>query len=76
MKQTTRYLKRSLAVACGVLLAGSVAAQDEPELLVQVGRERIYEGESVQYQVVLQNVQDPKPPKLVGFDDFEVRSLG
>jgi len=52
------------------------AAAQEPEILVEVGADRIYEGQSVTYQVTLNHVEDPSPPELKGFDDFEVTSLG
>jgi len=52
------------------------AADDEPELLVELGGERIYEGESVQYEVTLNHVENPQPPKLQGFDEFQVEFQG
>ncbi len=58
------------------LASAARAAEREPELLVELGRERIYEGESVQYEVVLNHVENPQPPKLEGFDDFRVEFLG
>ncbi len=61
------YLLAGLVLS---LAAGARAAEDEPELLVELARERIYEGESVQYEVILNHVQNPQPPKLEGFEEF------
>lgn len=57
-------------------LAAPAPAADEPEVLVELARPRIYEGETVQYRVTLNHVQNPQAPKLEGFADFEVKSLG
>ena len=56
-------------------------AQNEPEVIVDVTRkdrrvERIYEGQSVDYQVTLNHVQNPSKPELRGFDDFDVEFVG
>jgi len=59
-----------------LLTPPTLAAQDEPELLVELSRQRIYEGESVEYQVILNHVPSPQPPRLDGFDDFQVQALG
>ena len=61
-----------------VLLAAAraLAAQDQPEVLVELDRNRIYEGESVHYRVILNHVQNPAPPKLADFDDFDVSPRG
>jgi hypothetical protein len=57
------------------------AASEEPEILVQVTLndrpvEQVYEGQSVTYSVTLNHVENPSPPELNGFDDFDVESLG
>ncbi|MBN2578062.1 MAG: BatD family protein [Pirellulales bacterium] len=66
----------SLLITCSSGGAAS-AAGDQPELLVEVDRTEIYEGESVLYRVTLNHVEHPSPPKLEGFDrDFTVTSLG
>jgi hypothetical protein len=72
---TTRRVCLLIALTLS-LAAGVQAGEDEPELLVELGRERIYEGESVQYEVTLNRVQDPQPPKLEGFDEFQIEFLG
>ncbi|NQT16280.1 MAG: BatD family protein [Planctomycetes bacterium] len=52
------------------------AASEEPEILVQVTLndrpvEQVYEGQSVAYTVTLNHVENPSPPELNGFDDFD-----
>ena len=61
-----------------VLLAGSApAAEHEPEVLAELARQRIYEGETVEYQVILNHVASPQPPQLDGLDEnFQIESLG
>jgi hypothetical protein len=58
-----------------VVLATSVRAQD-PQVIVQVDRQEIYEGESILYRVTLNHFDKPTPPALKGFDDFQVEALG
>ena len=70
-----------LAVVWLLAAARLSTAAEEPEVLVEValrGRpvEQIYEGQSVLYVVTLNHVENPSPPKLEGFDDFALRSLG
>ena len=52
------------------------ASAQEPEILVEVSSEKVYEGQSVTYRVTLNHVENPSPPELTGFDDFDVTSLG
>ncbi len=52
------------------------AAGEKPELIVEMDRNRIYEGESVLYRITLNNVENPRQPDLPGFDDFQVTPLG
>ncbi len=61
-----------------VLLSAAAiqAAEHKPELIVEIGAEQVYEGQSVLYRVTLNHVEDPSPPELPGFDDFEVAPLG
>ena len=76
---------RTLAIAatvlrtllmCSVVSSSAVAADNDPQLLVQLARDRIYEGESVLYRIILRNVEDPPQPQLLGLDDFDVQSRG
>jgi hypothetical protein len=48
----------------------------EPEVIVELGANRVYQGESVLYRVTLNHVENPSPPQLKGFDNFKVESLG
>ncbi|MBN2476267.1 MAG: BatD family protein [Pirellulales bacterium] len=60
-----------------LLLAAPLAgAEPEPEVLVELSRDRVYQGESVLYRVTLNHVENPSPPELAGFDDFEVTPAG
>jgi hypothetical protein len=60
-----------------VVLTGSLRAADEAELIVELAREAIYEGESVRYRVTLNHVEHPSPPQLEGLDtDFDVEPKG
>ena len=52
------------------------AAAQEPELIVEIEKREIYEGESVLYRVTLNHVENPTAPVLDGFDDFQVTPLG
>jgi hypothetical protein len=77
-------MSRTALLAGVVLLAlvRAAPAQNEPEIVVEItnarGRpvEQIYEGQSVEYSVLLNYVENPSPPQLSGFDDFDVASLG
>lgn len=59
-----------LALFCGTGLA---QRSKEPSIEVEMDRTQVYEGESVGYTVTLLNVESSAPPKLEGFDDFEVQ---
>ncbi len=56
--------------------AHPLAAQEGPEILVELSDHRVYEGKSVLYQVTLNHVENPSPPELSGLEDFRVESLG
>ncbi len=47
-----------------------------PELIVEIDRTQIYEGESFIYRVTLNHVENPQEPDLSGFEEFEVALLG
>ena len=67
----------SLILLSALLLAGAApAAGAEPEVLAELARNRIYEGESVQYTVTLNRVRNPSPPDLSGLKDFKVALIG
>ncbi|MCH2201122.1 MAG: BatD family protein [Fuerstiella sp.] len=56
-------------------LLATVNAQS-PDLLVEIDRQQIFEGESFLYQITLNHVENPSAPDLDGFDEFQVTSLG
>ena len=58
------------------LFGGALPAAGKPEVLVELGRRKIYEGESVLYQVTVNNAENPPPPDLGAFTDFFVKFLG
>lgn len=62
-------------IAMAVLPAAAAQAQS-PELIVEIDRTQIYEGESFVYRVTLNHVEDPPQPDLSGFDDFDTAFLG
>ncbi len=66
---------QQLACAACLLCAGVATAQ-EPELIVEVDRQEIYQGESFIYDVTLNHIENPSPPSLDNFDAFQVESLG
>jgi hypothetical protein len=77
MQYTTisiRIILAALAVAWPA--AACWAAGEKPELIVEMDRQRIYEGESVRYRITLNNVENPRQPDLSSFDDFLVTFLG
>jgi len=68
-----------VAIAAFVALSqpATAWAADEPEMIVEVDRTRLYEGESVVYRVTLNHVENPREPDLTALQaDFEVASLG
>lgn len=72
---------RRAAVAAAVLLVALSAtradAAAQPEIRVQLERKRIYEGQSVIYQIVVNNhAEDDVQPELSGFADFDVAQIG
>lgn len=73
-------MTRATQLAILVLLATTrpPAAAQQPEILVEVSPEQIYEGQSVLYQVTLNHVENPSAPELRGLneDDFDVTPLG
>jgi len=48
------------------------AQDDRPEIITELGRNQIYEGESVLYQVTMNNMENPPEPDLGAFVDFRV----
>ncbi|MCY2990441.1 MAG: BatD family protein [Planctomycetota bacterium] len=58
-------------------LSAWAAAAEQPEIQVELPEgQQVYEGDAVLYRVTLSNVENPSPPKLVGFDDFTIESRG
>ena len=51
-------------------------AAEEPKISASLGQDEIYEGQSVVYRVVVDNVENPQTPELRGMEDFDVAFLG
>lgn len=76
-----RYFKlitRLVVIVAFVPITSVCAALlvQEPEILSEVDRSRIYEGESIIFNVMLNHIDNPPEPTLDGFDDFQVELLG
>ncbi|MBN2293870.1 MAG: BatD family protein [Pirellulales bacterium] len=77
MKKPFTKIATALVVAAMVIVAAPASAQQpQPEIIVNLDRERIFEGESVGYKVMLNNVDRPTAPDMSAFKDFEVTSTG
>ena len=63
-------------LACLALLAADPVAAQQPELIVEIEKQEIYEGESVLYRLTLNHVDQPVEPELPGSKDFLVVKLG
>jgi len=59
-----------------LLIPAAALADGEPEVLAELERTKIYQGESVRYTVTLNHAKNPAPPELLGFEDFDVSLLG
>lgn len=73
--QTRLHNILKLIAVLAVLLPTALVAQ-QPEILTEVDRNRLYEGESIVFNVMINHVDGPPEPTLEGFDDFEVELLG
>ena len=50
--------------------------EKEPRVEVQLHRSEIYEGESVQYSVLVHNTRSPSAPDLSSFSDYGIQPAG
>jgi hypothetical protein len=69
-------MKTIIPILIAIVALSASAAAAEPEVIVELGSARVYQGESVLYRVTLNNFENPSPPRLERFDDFQVESLG
>ena len=82
MKNTFSKKKTHLLAAAAVVIAAAWPAQParaqqpEPQIIVKLERDRVFEGESVGYQVMLNHVTNPTAPDMSAFKDFEVAATG
>ena len=67
----------ALTMAAAIAWRPSASAADEPEMVVELNRTKIYEGESVLYRVTLNHVENPREPSMKALDaDFHVVPAG
>ena len=76
MQHVLSHTPRILATWLLLGISGNMVLAQSPEVLVELDRDQIYEGESVRYTVMLNHVQNPSRPELVGFDDFDIQAAG
>ncbi|MDG1897426.1 MAG: BatD family protein [Fuerstiella sp.] len=76
MQISARTLMASSLVLLQMAAASLTCAAQEPEIVVEVDQQQVYEGESITYRITLNHVENPSSPKLSGFDRFQVESLG
>jgi len=70
-------VKRHLLLLSIVVgLSSGLHAAEEPQISASLGQEEIYEGQSVVYRVVVDNVENPPTPELHGMENFDVAFLG
>ena len=69
---------RVLIVSGYLLLTGMIqhVVAQEPQLIVEIEKHEIYEGESVLYRVTLNHVKVPTAPTIAGLEEFHVTNLG
>ncbi|MCA9034828.1 MAG: BatD family protein [Planctomycetaceae bacterium] len=60
----------------GILSASLYAAVQKPELIVEIDKDSIYEGESIVYRLTLNHVENPSAPQLPESSDFQIEPLG
>lgn len=71
-----RFPTHRFLVACGLLMLSSWCRAVEPEVVVQVDSTRIFLGESVQYEVLLNHCEPDQQPQLEGWkNDFTFELL-
>jgi len=76
MNSRTRSLAILWLTSLSLLGAAVDLAAQDPELIVEIAKQEIYEGESVLYRVTVNHTDEPTAPVLAGFDDFEVTAAG
>lgn len=65
-----------LVLSAQVGYPASLEAEENPEILVEVERNQVYEGESFLYQITVKNVKDPPEPILGELKECLVEYLG
>lgn len=71
-------MNRYLAISAFVLplLVTIARGEESPTIASAVERQRVYEGEPIQFEVELNHVKNPVTPEIPQSDDFEIQYLG
>jgi len=69
--KTSQWFWTCVVATVCILQAGNTRAQS-PELIVELDKRQIYEGESIHYRITVNNVADPPVPDLSHFEQFNV----
>jgi hypothetical protein len=69
-----KRLGLTLAILFG--LSAGLPAAEEPRITASLAKTEIYEGQSVEYQIRVENVDNPPMPEVRGAGDFDVAFLG
>ena len=69
-----RHVLVALMIVFGSSLA--IGAEPEPKMTVRASQDKIYEGQSIIYQIIVENVENPPAPDIHGTDDFDVAPMG
>jgi hypothetical protein len=56
--------------------AVAMCAESEPKMTVRLSQEKIYEGQSVICQIIVENAENPPAPEIRSTDDYDVVSMG
>jgi hypothetical protein len=58
-----------------LILGARTVAADEPEILVELDRQQVYEGQSARMSVTLSNFENPSPPELAPGKDCSLKLI-
>ncbi len=74
--QRFRLVRAILCIAVLAHAAVPLRAEDEPRISAKLEAEKIYDGETLRYQVTIHNLEKPPSPELAPSADFDVVLLG
>ena len=70
------HAKSIMLAAIGCVLAATSVRAQSPEVVVELERDQIYEGETVEYRVFVNHVDQEVSPQLADWADFGVQFKG